>query len=135
MDSNGTYAVVHDESVEFRTLFARITDMFSVAEGDEVDLTLEDGTRHRAALRNFAVFSMKDSKAEPLLQVADLVASSTARAARIASFGTNANKEARDLTRFALGPLRHHDAQENQLFAGIFASPDARRALKAAIGM
>ncbi|MEI9942222.1 MAG: DUF3800 domain-containing protein [Pseudomonadota bacterium] len=135
MDSRGAYSVVHDTSVEFEALFTRVTKMFSASGSSAVDLTLEDGTRHRAALRNFTDFKMEDSKTEPILQVADLIASSIARAARIAASGTNANREARALTKFALSPLRYSDDLGNQLFAGVFTSPGARRSLKAVLGV
>jgi len=136
LDSVGTYDVVHDATVEFEGLLREISNAFSVPGQPDVDLQLEAGLTYRGAFRNFAGFSISDSKTESALQAADLVASSVGRAARIAVTGlTNCTKEARDLCRLALSPLLRNDGEGNQLFAGVFTSPRVRSALFTALRM
>jgi len=135
LDGRGTYAVVHDVTIEFQDLFERLSGMISLPGSADVDFPLDRGKSLRALLRNFTGFVTRDSLEESCLQAADLVAASTGRAAKLALNGASAaTQEGRRMCKLALSPLLQTDGLGEQIFAGVFASRSTVSAIARLLG-
>jgi len=86
MDSrSGLFDVVHDRQEQFRLLFERLTTALSDVDADVVEVRVPDGTTYRGIYRNLNSFCTCNSASEVALQAADVLASSIARLARVAT--------------------------------------------------
>jgi hypothetical protein len=119
------YVVVHDNNAEFEKLFTYWLPAISRRDAPHPDLLLPDGTLFRIALTNFDGISMAASATDPLLRVADMLASTVARVAREATRSPfAAHTEFAELAALTTPALMMTDENENPLMGGAFAHTD-----------
>ncbi len=82
MDGRGTYQFVHDRIAQFEQLFKLNANRYRAPGKSDVDFRLKDGTQFRMQFRNLDSFITADSEATPMIQSADILASSVARVLR-----------------------------------------------------
>jgi hypothetical protein len=80
--------LVHDQINRFDRLLAPAISTLSNGTGTPLELARNDGSSVRMGLRRLDDFSVEDSRAEPCLQLADIVASSVTRILRDTADGT-----------------------------------------------
>lgn len=133
MDGWGTYQMVHDRVAQFEAIFTKSVNTFSAPGKVDPDIWLDDGRRHRVFFRNLASFTMADSKSVPLLQAADILASSMRRILGEASLGwKNPTEEMQELFRLLI-PFWFEQEGMPTTFGGIYASEKTTGALVSAV--
>jgi len=109
MDSRASLRLVHDQINRFDSLLAPAIATLSGDTGTPLELVRGDGSSVRMGLRRLGDFSVGDSKTEPCLQIADLVASSVSRILRdVASGNIEWSADLIAIARATVGLLFEH---------------------------
>jgi hypothetical protein len=116
------YSVIHDRNVQFAKMFTHSVSTISLPEYATPDWVLPDGTVYRVAFTHLDDFSMLDSRDEPLLRAADMLASTVSRVAREALRSPTSNDPTfAPLAKLTMPALMETDEYDNPTFAGAYA--------------
>lgn len=133
MDACGRYHVVHDRVDQFEHLFTLNANKYRAPGAKQVDYEFADGQLHRMLFRNLVSFTMADSENTPMLQAADVLASTVARVLREIVAGWSDPTDALKRLLMLTMPALYESGDIPVSLGGIYASPTTQGAILEAL--